>query len=185
MRVVAGTLRGRTIASAESPGLRPTADRTRETLFNMIASRFDLEDVRALDLYAGTGALGIEALSRGALHCTFVERERNATRLIHQNLAALGLHDRAAVVNADTLAWLARASESFGLIVADPPYALARTLPTLLDAIVANRRLAPHGLLVVECAEAVPAPVHPALQCIADRTSGAARIALYREQHEE
>lgn len=182
MRVVAGTHRGRTIASAESPGLRPTADRTRETLFNMIAARFDLEDVAVLDLYAGTGALGVEALSRGARHCTFVERERAALRLIHTNISTLGIEENATVVAGDALAWLAHTTGSFDLILADPPYASARTLPNLLDRLVSGNHLAPGGLIVLECPEAVSAPIHPNLECIADRPSGAARLALYRSR---
>src|SRR5947209_16123473 len=123
MRVIAGTLKGRQLKAPKWPGLRPTADKLRETLFNVLAPR--VAGARVLDGYAGTGAIGIEALSRGAAHVTFVERDARAVRLIETNLAALmaGPGDRA-IIRADFADAAARLSgEPFDLIIADPPYA--------------------------------------------------------------
>lgn len=124
MRIVAGKWRGRTVTAPTWEGLRPTSDRLRETLFNILAPT--IAGARVLDGYAGTGAIGIEALSRGAAHVTFVERDARAARLIAANLAALGA-DRAsdrAIIRADFADAAARlGGEPFDLIIVDPPYA--------------------------------------------------------------
>ena len=124
MRIVAGEYRGRTLKSPAWDGLRPTSDRLRETLFNILAP--SVAGARVLDGYAGTGAIGIEALSRGASHVTFVEQDPRAAKLIEQNLAMIDparARDRAIIraCFADAAARLAGAS--FDLIIVDPPYA--------------------------------------------------------------
>ena len=106
MRVVAGEARGRQIVAPEGTQTRPTSDRVRESIFNMLFSLGAIDDVKALDLYAGCGALGIEALSRGAEHCTFVEQDRRAVECIKNNLETLGYSDRATVIQADVLEWV-------------------------------------------------------------------------------
>ena len=98
MRIIAGTLKGRRIEAPDWPGLRPTSDRLRETLFNILAPR--IEGARVLDAYSGTGAIGIEALSRGAAHVTFVEWDRRAQTLIETNLRKCGVSDRYAIIRA-------------------------------------------------------------------------------------
>jgi 16S rRNA (guanine966-N2)-methyltransferase len=123
MRIVSGIYRGRTLKSPTWAGLRPTSDRLRETLFNILGP--STSGARVLDAYAGTGAIGIEALSRGAAHVTFVERDARAVKLIEANLAAFtaGADDRA-IIRADFADAAARLSgEPFDLIIADPPYA--------------------------------------------------------------
>jgi 16S rRNA (guanine966-N2)-methyltransferase len=122
MRVIAGTLKGRPLATPRWPGLRPTSDKLRETLFNVLAPR--ISGASVLDGCAGTGAIGIEALSRGAAHVTFVDQDPRATALIAENLRRCGLTDRYAVVRG-TLPSAARtrlATRRFDLIVLDPPY---------------------------------------------------------------
>ena len=98
MRIIAGTLKGRRLEAPDWPGLRPTSDKLRETLFNVLAPR--IRDARVLDGYAGTGAVGIEALSRGAAHVTFVERDPRAVALIEANLRHCGVTDRYAIIRA-------------------------------------------------------------------------------------
>jgi 16S rRNA (guanine966-N2)-methyltransferase len=124
LRIVAGTWRGRALKSPTWDGLRPTSDRLRETLFNVLAP--SIEGARVLDGYAGTGAVGIEALSRGAARVTFVDHDARAVRLIEANLALIGADgagDRA-IIRADFAAAAARLSgEPFDLIILDPPYA--------------------------------------------------------------
>src|SRR5687768_4916299 len=107
MRVIAGTLKGRRLESPDWPGLRPTSDRLRETLFNVLAPR--IAGARVLDGYAGTGAVGIEALSRGAAHVTFVEQDRRAQQLIEINLQRAGVGDRYAIIRAGFAAAAQRA----------------------------------------------------------------------------
>lgn len=121
MRVIAGELGGRTIRSPKGSAIRPTSNRVREAIFNTLFSFDALHDAVAVDLFAGTGALGIEALSRGAAHCTFVDRDPHAVALIEANLASLGIADRATVVRGDALTH-ARRSGWVDLALADPPY---------------------------------------------------------------
>ena len=119
VRIVAGRLRGSRIDVADAAGLRPTSDRVRETLFNWLMPVID--GARCLDLYAGTGALGIEAWSRGAGECVFVERDRHLARGISATLARLKV-DGARVVNADAMAWLGTPSVPFDIVFLDPPF---------------------------------------------------------------
>ena len=124
MRVVAGSLRGRRLLAPPGPSTRPTSDRVREATFNALASLDVLRDATVLDLFAGSGALGIEALSRGAAHCTFVEQARPAIVAVRQNLDALGLSERATVVTMDVERYLSsNAAVAVDLALADPPYA--------------------------------------------------------------
>ena len=123
MRVVAGEAGGRFLVAPEGTTTRPTSDRVRESVFNMLVSLGATEDARVLDLYAGSGALGIEALSRGAATCVFVEQDRAAVEAIHENLETLGFDGRAKVVQADVLTWVERNESDFDLVLADPPYA--------------------------------------------------------------
>jgi 16S rRNA (guanine966-N2)-methyltransferase len=120
MRVVAGELRGRRIEAPPGTDTRPTTDKVREAVFNALGSLDLVRDARVADLWAGSGALGIEALSRGAAHCTFVERDRTALRVMRANLDHLGLAGVSRVVAGDALAQVARLDVD--LVLADPPY---------------------------------------------------------------
>ncbi len=122
MRVVAGEARGRTLSAPKGKDTRPTADRVREAVFNALNSLDAIDGRTVLDLFAGSGALGIEALSRGASHATFVDKDRLALDTVRANLAATGLADRATVRQADAMAFDAPAVD---LALLDPPYALA------------------------------------------------------------
>ncbi|MFN2259551.1 MAG: 16S rRNA (guanine(966)-N(2))-methyltransferase RsmD [Parasphingopyxis sp.] len=121
MRIIAGEWRGRKLEAPPGDATRPTADRVRETLFSMLASRLgSFEGLRVADLFAGSGALGLEALSRGAAHCTFVERDRDALAALKANIARLGA--RSEVQPRDAAA-LGPAPSPFDLLLLDPPYA--------------------------------------------------------------
>lgn len=121
MRVVAGTARGRRIEVPDGTHTRPTADRVREAVFNSLYSLNAIEDARVLDLFAGSGALGIEALSRGAAEATFVENDRHALAVLRDNLAVLGFEDDARVVPADGTTYVATPGD-YDLVLLDPPY---------------------------------------------------------------
>lgn len=121
MRVVAGTARGRRIVVPEGERTRPTADRVREAVFNSLYSLGAIEDAEVLDLFAGSGAMGIEALSRGAVSAVFVEHDREALVALRENLTTLGFDDRATVVAGDAAAYLATGRQH-DLVVLDPPY---------------------------------------------------------------
>lgn len=122
MRVVAGSARGRRLVVPEGDHTRPTADRVREAVFNSLYSLDAIEGARVIDVFAGSGALGIEALSRGAAHCVFAENDRRAQVALRENLDTLGFADRATVVAGDGVRTLAESSE-IDLVLLDPPYA--------------------------------------------------------------
>ena len=152
MRVIAGTLKGRRLIAPEWEGLRPTSDRLRETLFNILAPR--IAGARVLDAYAGTGAIGIEALSRGAAHVTFVEQDRRAQGLIARNLDHCGIADGYVIIRAAVdraYAELARAASRFDIVVLDPPY--NQQADFRIGSTVARE-----GVLVLEHASRAPAP---------------------------
>jgi 16S rRNA (guanine966-N2)-methyltransferase len=122
MRVVAGSARRRTLVAPGHGTTRPTSDRVREATFNALASMGAIEGAAVVDLFAGSGAMGIEALSRGAAHATFVDDDPRALEAVKANLATTGLAGRAHVVGEDALRYLRRAPRPFGLAVLDPPY---------------------------------------------------------------
>jgi len=144
MRVVAGSARGRPLVTPPGDRTRPTTDRVREAMFNALWSRGALDGAVVVDLFAGSGALGVEALSRGAAHVTFVDVDRAALRAVRRNLDACGLADRATVVAGGAERWLAglAAGTRFDLAFCDPPYAYTGW-PALLTAL-------PAALVVVE-----------------------------------
>ncbi|HUB81549.1 MAG TPA: 16S rRNA (guanine(966)-N(2))-methyltransferase RsmD [Bryobacteraceae bacterium] len=131
MRVIGGEFRSRRLRSVPGNGTRPTPDRLRETLFDILASR--LESASFLDAYAGTGAVGIEALSRGASHATFLEKDRFAIETIRENLALLGLEPRATVLKGAALLALARLRAD--IVFLDPPYTLEREYFAALEVL--------------------------------------------------
>ena len=171
MRIIEGALKGRRLTAPKWEGLRPTSDKLRETLFNVVAPR--VEDARVLDLYAGTGAIGIEALSRGAAHVTFVDSDLRALKLIDENLRHCGVRDRYVIIR--TLQSLP--AGSIDLAVLDPPYDDS----DLTAAIAAAELLiAPSGLLVLEHARRRPAPEQVGrLRMSRDLISGDSALAFY------
>ena len=170
MRIIAGEHRGRRIVAPKGNETRPTSDFVRESAFNLIGP---VDGASVLDLYAGSGALGIEALSRGASRAVFVDRSREACRTIGQNLEHIGLH--ATVLCQDAERALARDHSPYDLILADPPYTF-----TAYDRLAPHiaRLLAPEGLAVIQ----TPAAFEPALEGLEVRTSrkyGSARLTLF------
>lgn len=159
MRIVGGEARGRTLRAVPGRGTRPTADRVRQSLFDALGQRMD--GLRVLDLYAGTGALALEALSRGAAHAVLVESDPRACEVIAGNLHALKYQDRSRLLRArlpEALHGLR--GERFDLVFSDPPYAL-RAAQATLDALVADDLLAAGARVVLEMDRREPAPVPP------------------------
>jgi 16S rRNA (guanine966-N2)-methyltransferase len=177
MRIVAGEWRGRTIEAPRGRGTRPTADRARETLFSMLASRLgSFDGLRVADLFAGSGALGLEALSRGAAHATFVESDTNAAAVIKRNAAKFRAADRIHLVSGSALAL--PKSEPFDLIFADPPYS-AGVGGKVVQAVASAEWLAPGGWMSIETAKGDTLDV-PDLAIEAERDVGRARLTLLR-----
>jgi 16S rRNA (guanine966-N2)-methyltransferase len=148
-RVIAGSARGQRLV-APGPGTRPLGDRVKQTLFAILEP--DLPGARFLDLFAGSGAAGIEALSRGAAHATFVERDAAAAKVIHANLVRTHLDVRASVATGDAIAWLHRggagSAEPFDVAFVDPPYEKIALLEASLEAV--GDRIRPGGRVVAK-----------------------------------
>jgi 16S rRNA (guanine966-N2)-methyltransferase len=179
VRIVAGLWRGRRLVAPQGSATRPTADRVRQALFDMLlhapwGGRETVQGARVLDVFAGTGAFGLEALSRGAAHATFVEHERAALAALRTNIAALGAQDRSAILPVDALAL--PAGEPADLVFLDPPYGLG-LVPRAIDRLRATHRLTPRTILVAETAGDEPPPT---AEVLAERRHGAARISIWR-----
>ena len=175
MRIIAGTWRGRVIEAPPGPATRPTSDRARETLFSMLASRLGTFDgLRVADLFAGSGALGFEALSRGASHVTFIENDPKAVAAIRRNTATLAASERVQIGARSALAL--PPSEPFDLVFADPPYA-AGSGNAAAAAVMAAGWLAAGGWLAIETARRDPVQC-AGLDVAAEREVGAARLTL-------
>lgn len=181
MRIVAGSARGRALKGPKSEGIRPTADRVRESLFNVLGQWMD--GLAVLDLYAGTGALALEALSRGAARAVLVDKDREAVSLCRENAQALGFSTQVEVLAMPVeraAEQLAGRGEKFELIFADPPYA-AKGVSGVLDLVMQRQLLAPGGTLVVEHDKREDAPeAHAGLSRIDQRTFGDTRLSLFR-----
>ena len=148
MRVITGTARGCRLTTLPGEDTRPTTDKVKEGLFSAI--QFDIEGRRVLDLFAGSGQLGIEALSRGATGCVFVDRNPEAVAVIKQNLLKTGLSSQSQVVATDALSYLERPKDAFDLVFLDPPYS-AGLLPTTLEK--AANHVNDGGILICESDE--------------------------------
>jgi 16S rRNA (guanine966-N2)-methyltransferase len=176
LRIVAGDLRGSKLAVPDQPGLRPTSDRVRETLFNWLMPV--IEGARCLDLYAGTGALGIEAISRGAAACTFVESDRALARDLRENLARLKI-ESARVVEGDALSMLAGRAEPFDIVFLDPPFG-GDLWDASAERLETRGWLAPDGWIYVESPAGTELALPDAWLLHREGQAGAVRFALYR-----
>ena len=157
MRVITGAARGRRLKEPSGLDTRPTTDRVKEGLFS--ALQFHIEGRQVLDLFAGTGQLGIECLSRGAAFCVFVEARREALDIVRENLSSTQLSGRARVLPGDALAYLNRTEDRFDLIFLDPPYE-GPLLEQAIDTIAARSLLNPGGIAAAEhpAEKTLPAP---------------------------
>jgi 16S rRNA (guanine966-N2)-methyltransferase len=179
MRIIAGRFKGRRLKTPSWPGLRPTSDKLRETLFNILAPR--IEGARVLDGYAGTGAVGIEALSRGAAHVSFVEQNRRAVALLEENLAVCRVEQGYTIHCGDMAAALGRlpADARFDLILLDPPY----DAENVADALAAAAsRLAEGGVLVLERATRREPELPDGLARVRDVKSGDSTLTFMKAQ---
>ena len=177
LRVITGEARGRKLKTVEGLATRPTTDRTKQSLFNAI--QFDIEGRRVLDLFAGTGQLGIEALSRGAADAVFVDQASPAIAVVRENLRAVGYEKRAEVIQGEALGVLRRFPEDrFGLIFLDPPYE-AGLMSGALERIMKWKLLCVGGLIVCETLkeEQLPAGVN-GFGTVREYIYGKSRITL-------
>jgi 16S rRNA (guanine966-N2)-methyltransferase len=176
MRIIAGAWRGRTIVAPKGDATRPTADRTREALFSMLTSRLgDFEGLSVADLFAGSGALGLEALSRGAESCLFVEHDKPALDSLRANIAKLGAK---AEVRAQSVLTLGPATKPYDLILLDPPYATGAGV-VALERLMRLGWIGPATWISLETAAKEPVAIG-GFAVDAERTHGKARITLLR-----
>ena len=182
MRIAGGDWRGRTLRVPAGDAVRPTQDRVREALFSML--QFELAGAAFLDLFAGSGAVGLEALSRGARSVTFVEQNRRHLAVLNENCAALGVAGQAVTaVAADCYRYLTSyAGPGFAIAFADPPYALGeeRGYAHVLTTLAARGVVRPGGLFVAEMTAVQRAEETPGWDLLRDRTYGKTRLCIWR-----
>ena len=180
MRVIAGIYKGRRLKTLEGMNVRPTSDRLRETLFNVLA--LQIEGARFIDICAGTGAVGIEAKSRGAASVTFIEASRKAAAIIEENLRYLGITDGVRVINRDALAALKKLAQGemqFDLCYFDPPYESEIHSPVLWQ-IVKHNLLAEGGIVIVEHRRRLPlSPSYDQLRPYREIVQGETSLTFY------
>jgi 16S rRNA (guanine966-N2)-methyltransferase len=177
MRIIAGQWRGRRLVTPRGEATRPTADRVRETLFSMLTSRLGgFSGLRVADLFAGSGALGLEALSRGAASAVFVERDRDALAALRTNIAALAAVE--ADVRAQSVEALGAAPTALDLVMMDPPYGMT-DWPAMIDKLIERGWIGIATLVAVEDS-ATRAIVLPQLERIGERRVGKAALHIYR-----
>ncbi len=182
MRVVAGRFKGSALAAPKSQATRPTSDRMRESVFNILAhgTGLDLDGTRVLDLFAGTGALGIEALSRGARHCTFVEEGAEARGAIRRNMEALGLNGVARILRRDaTKLGPTGTIEPFDLVFADPPYGKGLGEQALLSA-SSGGWLKPGAVCVLEERAGTAVDLPSGFEVLDTRTAGDSQVMFLK-----
>jgi len=181
VRIISGQWRGRRLQVADRPGLRPSTDRTRETLFNWIGP--DLPGSRCLDLFAGSGALGLEAVSRGAAGAVLVDSDSRLCALLGEQIATWPKSESVEIVCCDALDWLRATSRVFNLVFVDPPFDLGLQ-SRAVEQIVRSARLGPDGLIYVESPKhggwdaALPAEIAQRLQLRRSKIQGRTRLDL-------
>ena len=180
MRVVGGRLKGRRLASFKGSATRPTSDKVREAVFNILASRTQADFKSVLDLFAGTGAMGIEAVSRGAERVLFVEHDAGAVSVVKKNLAACGIEGSAKVLKSEALSALRallKAGEGFDLIIIDPPYGSELAVEVLPDS---GFLLNPGGFVVLEVSKRTPLKSIPeGLEVLSEKVYGDTLVYVF------
>lgn len=182
MRVISGKCRGTNLLAPEGMTTRPTIDRIKETLFNMIS--FDIPECNFLDLFSGSGGIGIESLSRGANKAVFVEKDQNALQCIHKNLEKTKLQSHAIVYNEDVmnvLGKLGQKGEQFDIVFMDPPYALT-DIEAVLKSVVDNNLLKPEGYIIVERATERKVALPDNLMCLKEKSYKTTTLSFFERK---
>lgn len=180
MRIAGGDWRGRSLKVPGGDAVRPTQDRVREALFSMLTGA--VEGARFLDLFAGAGGVGLEALSRGAATCTFVERTPRHLAILRENVAMLKAEPRTRLVRADVYQWLeSQSNNAFDIAFADPPYELGaeKGYASVLEALATKDVVRPGGLFIAEMKSHQDPDASPRWDLLRDRTYGQTRLAVY------
>ena len=188
MRVIAGKFRSRTLNTLPGTETRPTYDRLKETLFNVLHSANRLNDARFLDLFAGSGAIGIEAISRGAASAHFVENNRKAARVIRENLQSLGIDDEATLLECTVVEALRELDDTgaqFDLLFLDPPYAMQGAYLQTFRLLDASSLLAPEAIVIAEHEKRFdPGEGEGDLRRYRKLTQGESSLSFYRREND-
>ena len=179
VRLIAGVFGGRIIEGSGTDRTHPMSERIRNAIFNKIGGEMDFTGLRVLDAFAGSGALGLEALSRGAAHVTFVERDRVAQNIISNNIQLLKVSEKTKLVKAPVSSWLSTVTDEFDLIFVDPPY----NDPQLSTAMKIIGLLKPNGLMVLSIPSRSEVPTELGVVVVDNRSYGNAAIAFYRREN--
>ena len=179
MRVIAGSFKGRKLTTVHDLSVRPATDRVKQTVFDMLTNRMQFEGARVLDLFAGSGSLGIEALSRGAEHVTFVENNEEAARCIEHNVRSLGCEDATDIHETDAMSFILTVRSAFDLIFADPPYLFGSTLQ--IPSLVFRHEVLRHdGLLLIEHASNMHFASTPEFHAGPEKKFGRTIVTFFR-----
>ncbi len=178
MRVISGKNRGQKLAEIVGQDIRPTTDRVKEAIFSMLLPYLS-DETTILDLFGGTGALSIEALSRGALHATILDKRRESCAVIETNVAATRHQNEVTLIQCSAIDFLKKSSEKFSIIFIDPPYNKGLILEALSE-IAAHKTLSPGGIIVVERDHTEPAPTIEGLTILKEKKYGRTFIDLYQ-----
>ncbi len=178
MRVISGTYKGRLLKSVRDPRIRPAASRVKESIFNILQNRVDLHGARVLDLFAGSGSLGIEALSRGAAMAVFVDEWDKAVRAIEENAKLLQCLDRCIVIKSDVYKFLRRAEGQYDLVFVDPPYRQEEALE-LPERIFGKGLVVPEGMLIMEHAARMEVQTDSHFTLALERTFGTTVVSFF------
>lgn len=180
LRIVGGNWRGRRLTLAKAPMLRPTSDRIRETLFNWLAP--DIKDARCLDLYAGSGALGLEALSRGAAHCDFVDQDRHCSEQLRDHIQTLGCQEQCTCTRGIATDYLEQyRGPAWDIVFLDPPFDRSMIMYSL-DQLIERGLLAPDGLVYLEHGRREHVDWGQRLSCLKQKNAGEVSYGLFSQR---
>ncbi len=184
MRIIAGEFKGRTLTSVPEDGVRPATDRVRSTIFNMLQNRLNLHNADILDVFAGSGSLGFEALSRGARHTVFIDLGPQVIRMLDRNAELLRCEDRCLVLQDDASRYLQTCQMQFDLIFVDPPYAYEQTAE-LIGVIFQRKLLKQEGYVIVEHSAKTVIASTDYFRLAVQKEFGHTRVSFlqYQEEH--
>ena len=184
MRIITGIYKGRAIESFNDRSVRPVTDRVKTTIYNMLQNRLKLSGAAVLDLFAGSGSLGFEALSRGARSAVFVDDSENALDVIERNALSLGCSEACAVIRSDALSYIGKTGENYDLIFADPPYAYEQTgdIPYL---VFEKNLLKENGYLIIEHSKHVEFKINPTYNLKEMKGFGTTRVSFFTHSKKE
>jgi 16S rRNA (guanine966-N2)-methyltransferase len=179
MRVISGLYKGRQLKPALHLDIRPATDRVKETIFNVLQARIDFEDITVLDLFAGTGSLGIEAASRGAAKVILIDDSEESIELIEENIEILKCGDTCSAIETDALRFIDITKEKFDLIFADPPYAYEETR-TIPQKVFAKNILKANGFLIIEHQKKLTFEMSPDFNIIITKEFGNTTVTFFK-----